>query len=346
MTSREDTTVRYLDYSSYDHVVVAFSGGKDSLACVLHLLDTGCPKDKIELWHHDVDGREGSTLMDWPVTRDYCRKVAAALDLPLYFSWKVGGFEREMLRHQSKTAPIMFETPEGTKQVGGTRSRTRTEPCPVCGELECQGCRGKFPQVSADLSVRWCSAYLKVDVGARAISNQERFNHSRTLFVTGERAQESAARAKYLTFEPDRADRRDSKRLQRHVDHWRPVHGWNERDVWDIIKRHGVRPHPAYLMGWGRLSCASCIFGSRDQWASLAKVDPDRVQRIEDYEREFGKTIKRKESVEQQVAAGKVYDAVTDERAAQAMSKSYTESVIMESWQLPAGAFGDNAGPC
>ena len=44
-------------------------------------------------------------------------------------------------------------------------------------------------------SVRWCSAYLKIDVGAAALRGQARFEGKRTLFVTGERAEESAARA-------------------------------------------------------------------------------------------------------------------------------------------------------
>ena len=87
-----------MDIDLYDTIIVAFSGGKDSMACVLDLLHRGVSKDKIELWHHDVDGREGSKLMDWPVTRDYCNKFAKAMGLKLYYSWKVGGFEREMLR--------------------------------------------------------------------------------------------------------------------------------------------------------------------------------------------------------------------------------------------------------
>ena len=41
---------------SYDHFVVGFSGGKDSLAAVLHLLELGVPKERIELAHHLVDG--------------------------------------------------------------------------------------------------------------------------------------------------------------------------------------------------------------------------------------------------------------------------------------------------
>ena len=31
--------------------------------------------------------------------------AAVALGLPIYFSWKVGGFEREMLRDGARTAP-------------------------------------------------------------------------------------------------------------------------------------------------------------------------------------------------------------------------------------------------
>lgn len=45
--------------TGYDKYIVAFSGGKDCTACFLHLLDIGIPKERIELWHHEVDGREG-----------------------------------------------------------------------------------------------------------------------------------------------------------------------------------------------------------------------------------------------------------------------------------------------
>ena len=59
------------ELNSYDFIIVAFSGGKDSTAMVLDLLERGAEKEKIILWHHDIDGREGSKLMDWPITRDY-----------------------------------------------------------------------------------------------------------------------------------------------------------------------------------------------------------------------------------------------------------------------------------
>lgn len=323
------------DLKSYDTIIVAFSGGKDSTACVLHLLELGVPKDKIELWHHDIDGRGDSTLMDWPCTPGYCQRFADDLGMTIYFSWKAGGFEREMLRENARTAPIHFEKPDGTVgQVGGTRGKHST--------------RRRFPQVSADLSVRWCSAYLKVDVCAAVVRNDERFKGKRTLVVTGERAEESAARACYETFEDDRADLRDGVRYQRHVDHWRPVHKWSEQEVWDILERHRINPSPAYRLGWGRLSCSACIFGSDNQWASLAEINPDQVQRIAEYEEEFGSTIHRKLPVLDRVERGTPYQNMDPKVVQIALSHDYDEPVLLPEgteWVLPAGAFGESAGP-
>src|SRR3972149_4736938 len=88
-------TAAMLPMEQYDKVVVGFSGGKDSLACVLRLLDMGVARDKIVLWHHAVDGAPGQVgLMDWPCTEGYVRSVAKALGLEIRFSWKerrVGG---------------------------------------------------------------------------------------------------------------------------------------------------------------------------------------------------------------------------------------------------------------
>lgn len=318
------------DLKSYDNIIVAFSGGKDSLACLLNLIDAGVPTNKIEIWHHDVDGHSGH-FMDWTVTADYCRKVAQTFGIKIYFSWKVGGFEREMLRENSKTAPTAFQTPEGeVHQVGGIIGKGST--------------RMMFPQVTANLSVRWCSAYLKIDVCTAAIRNQKRFNNKKTLIVTGERAEESASRAKYKSFEPHKSDNRDG-RTGRHVDQWRPVHGWTEEKVWDIIRHHKVNPHPAYKLGWGRVSCAACIFGSKDQWASLFKINRPQVEKIMNYEKLFGKTINRTKSVGDLVLEGHPYESMHQTDIDQALNKKYSEDIITENWSLPAGAFGESCGP-
>lgn len=321
-----------IDIQSYDKVIVAFSGGKDSMACFLHMLELGVPKEKIELWHHCIDGKEGSTLMDWPCTEDYCRQIAKTFGVKFFLSWKQGGFEREMLRNGQRTAPTMFEDENHVvHQVGGTAGKEST--------------RMKFPQVSPDLSVRWCSAYLKIDVCATAIRNQERFLGKKVLLVTGERGEESKARSNYAIFEPDRADNRDGKTKIRTIDHYRPIRDWKEGRVWRIIRKFKVRCHPAYYLGWGRVSCAACIFGSKNQFASLFEINPNQVNKIADYEESFGVTIKRKESVRELVAKGTAYPNMKQEDIDDALSEEYTKNIFMEYWILPAGAFGESCGP-
>jgi 3'-phosphoadenosine 5'-phosphosulfate sulfotransferase (PAPS reductase)/FAD synthetase len=314
---------------AYGRVLVAFSGGKDSLACLLHLLDVGVDPAVIELWHHDIDGG-GTSFMDWRCTPGYCRAVADAFGIPIYFSYREGGFLREMLRKDSLTAPVVFGLPGGgTGRTGGTRGTPNT--------------RMQYPQVAADLNVRWCSSKLKIDVMDCAIRNQERFDGSRTLVVTGERAQESANRARYSTFEPHRSSVR-----KRQVDHWRPIHSWGEAEVWDLIEARGVVPHVAYRLGWSRLSCMTCIFGDADQWATIRAVFPDRFDQIADYERAFGKTIHRTMSVHDLADRGTPYPAAlaNPELVEAAARDEWLEPVLDGgAWALPAGAFGKGVGP-
>jgi 3'-phosphoadenosine 5'-phosphosulfate sulfotransferase (PAPS reductase)/FAD synthetase len=144
--------------------------------------------------------------------------------------------------------------------------------------------------------------------------------------------------------ERHRTDGRDG-RTARHVDHWRPIHGWDEKEVWSLIEEYKIRMHPAYLMGWSRLSCATCIFGSGSQWASVKRIDPKRFERIAAYEEQFGKTIHRTKSIREQVIGKEPYPAITDELARKAMSFTYEDSIFMDNWELPAGAFGESAGP-
>lgn len=321
---------------SYDFVIVAFSGGKDSAACLLHLIEVGVDVGRLELWHHDVDGRQGSKLrMDWPCTPAYCRAVASELGIPIYFTWKHGGFEGEMLRENALTQPISFECPTSdgveVRTTGGIRGKVST--------------RRAFPQVAADLSVRWCSAYLKIDNARTALRNQERFHGKRTLFVSGERAEESPGRANYNEFEPDDADLRNG-RVSRHIDRWRPVHKWTESQVWEIMQRHGMEPHPAYNCGWSRCSCMNCIFNGADEFATSRKIDPDQFDLIANYEVEFGRTVKRNVSLPVLADSGTAFD-VDEVAKKKAMSSTWTTKVfdVGREWKLPVGAFRGGAGP-
>lgn len=318
--------------SDYARVILFFSGGKDSIASYLYLIENGVHPSKIEIHHHLVDGREGSVLFDWPVTESYCKAFAKAFGSKYYASWKMGGLEREMLRENQLTAPIAFEREDGTISVSGGER----------GELST---RLKFPQTVANLQTRWCSAYGKIDVGSRVLTKELRFLEGKTLVITGERAEESSSRANYKTFEPHRADNRNGKRIKRYIDHFRPVHGWSEQQVWEIIARHKVNPHPSYKIGFGRVSCMNCIFESPNQRATVRKYMPVSFLQVAGYEQQFGVTIARKETVNQVADRGTPYNAAPDDLM-QASSFEYTDEIIVSGvWVLPLGAFGESDGP-
>jgi hypothetical protein len=80
------------------------------------------------------------------------------------------------------------------------------------------------------------------------------------------------------------------------------------RCQWEIIKRYSVNPHPSYQIGFGRTSCLFCIFGNSNQWASAKAISPVAFEKVAGYEAEFGKTIKRSESVRQQADKGVAYE--------------------------------------
>jgi 3'-phosphoadenosine 5'-phosphosulfate sulfotransferase (PAPS reductase)/FAD synthetase len=321
------------DLTSYDYYIVAFSGGKDSCSSLLHLLESGVDRSRIGLFHHDVDGR--NPFFDWPITTSYCEAVAKAFGVPIYMSWREGGLLREMLRNGTPTAPVIFEKPDGTLGKAGGDG-------PI-------GTRLRYPQVTANLQTRYCSAATKIDVGAAALRRQDRFLGKRTLFITGERAQESAARSRYQSLERHRSDTRDGTRRVRHIDHWRPILQWSEQEVWAIMQRHGLNPHPCYWLGLSRASCAFCIFGGADQWATLKHIWPERFEIVAGYEEQFGVTIKRNMSVRELAAKGKPYPSAlaSPEIARLALSETYNVPVLVDpqSWMHPPGAFGEGGGP-
>lgn len=331
---RKPDTRELLPLDQYDLIIVSFSGGKDSLALVLDLLERGVAREKVQLWHQDVDGEPGvdPQFMDWPVTRGYVNAVGAALGIPVLFQYRVGGFRGEMLKENARLRPARFQLQDGSwRQAGGIRGKI--------------GTRRRFPQVSGDLRVRWCSPALKIQVAEAAINNDPFFLGKKTLFLTGERREESANRATYAEREPHRCDR-----LKRRVDCWRSVIDWGEARVWEIIARWGIVPHPAYRIGFSRVSCLACIFGQADQWASVRRIAPDRFARIAAHEAEFGCTIRKGMTVGQLADRGTPYPACEDAVLVRlAMGEDCPADQVLlpagEEWRLPAGAFKRGGGP-
>ena len=253
-------------------VIIAFSGGKDSIAMVLYCLEVlKIRKSRIELWHHDIDGG-GEQLFDWACTPSYCEAFADALGLKLLTSYANGGILKEMYRDNETRQNVFFQ-----KEPKGPYTELKSR-----GWEKDKGTRFKFPAVSADLTTRWCSAVAKIDVMRKVINNWDKYDSCNMVVMTGERRQESRNRAKYNEIERSGNDTQSRNSVQ-----WRPIIDWTEKQVWDIIERHKIQPHPCYMLGWGRCSCQLCIFSSASTWASINEISPEKVNRIAFIEQDF-----------------------------------------------------------
>jgi 3'-phosphoadenosine 5'-phosphosulfate sulfotransferase (PAPS reductase)/FAD synthetase len=311
-------------------VIIAFSGGKDSVAMVLQAIyDFKIPKEQIELWHHDVDG-DGPNLWDWGGTKSYCIAFAKAFDIKIVFSYAQGGITREIYRTKETIQPIFFQ-----KEEGGEFIRVEAQQKP-----EFMTTRRKFPAVGKDLNVRWCSWIAKIGVMNKAINNTDRFKSANICIMTGERRLESANRAKYKEIEPYR-----SMTSARRAITWRPIIDWTEKQVWDAFELHKVQPHPCYELGWGRCSCQLCIFSRENVWASINEISPEKVERIAEIENDLGFTLYgdkkgNKDIYESKVNKGTSFiDPAKRARWYKEATEEFVSPIFVEQWTLPQGAF-------
>lgn len=329
-----------VDVNLYDKVIVAFSGGKDSIACVLRLMELGVKPQNMELWHHLVDGSpEESVFMDWECMDSYCEQFAKAIGAQYFRSYLDHGFKGEMLKENSRPHGHTIETPTGLIHLDR--------------KLAKEGTRMRFPQVAASLQTRWCSSELKIVVGNRAMTSQPRFEGgevNKVLFVTGERRQESSNRARYSQLEPHASDtcRKSAKpRKPRFVDNWKAVLHMDELEIWEIMERWRVRPPVPYRLGWGRSSCALCIFNGDRIWSTLNEYFPDRVKEIAEYEKRFDLTIARS-GLNVLERANSAKPMIIEDQTAliQSQQSEYTLPIFLdekEKFILPIGAFSSES---
>ena len=427
-----------LPLEDYDHIIVLFSGGKDSTAAYYKLRELGVPKKRIELWHHDVDGGHPTRKMDWPVTKNYVRSFAKAEGVRLRVSDRANGFWGEVYRIGA-SYPIEYENDDGNivtcrlskKQLDSQRIREEImqvlEPQEY-DALKEYGYRMKFPAKSGDLSRRWCSACLKIDVATAVVRNlsilegqgfarkfpakgsiaQGRYcspqlkrevadkvlrnirelrkigqrgkfpaksgchqgrwcsgtlkaevqsgvtsnintmrEKTKILIVSGERRGESSGRAKYNEMEVHRTNA--TARAGRLVHQWRNVIDLTEKDVWEVLRRHKVWPHPCYKCGWNRCSCMLCIFSLPTHWAGIRELFPEEYEAVCRDEKILGFTLDSKKTLSEYVGSAKSCVKHNEVKALYQLTSGHftVNDVYTKNWDYPAGAFkGAEGGPC
>jgi len=299
-------------------IILFFSGGKDSVAMVLYLLELGIDKKRIELHHHEVDGR-GEALFDWPCTTSYCQAFADAFGMPLIFSWREGGIVREMYRKNEGLQDVLYELNGEIIRLPSKQGNTT---------------RYKWPAVAAILRTRWCSSTAKIGVGSRVINHL--YHDCDLLLLTGERRQESTARSKYKEF-----DEHTCRTKKRNAWHWRPVIDFTEREVWHLFEKYKVQCHPCYELGWSRCSCQICIFSSPNIWAANHELSPNKIERVAVIEKDINHTLYNKMPIWGKVLRGKSFlKADKLARWQDEVLGTFQSPIFVEIWTLPQGAYG------
>lgn len=390
---------RLLPLEEYDLIVVLISGGKDSVACYLKLIELGVPKEKIEFWHHDIDGGHPTRRMDWKCTQNYVKALADAEGVKLRVSYRVNGFFGELYRIGA-SEPIEWIDPD----TGEIRQCKLSSNYLKCRELKEQateemeellkqyGYRMKFPAKTGDLSRRWCSAYLKICVADTVVSNLDRLGeleelggkrhkfpakggtHSgrwcsgnlkaavqdsvtanleetkhdkKILIVSGERRGESAGRSKYNEMEIHRTNA--TAKAHRVVHQWRCCIDYSEKDVWELLKRHHINPHPCYRIGWNRCSCMMCIFSTPRLFAGVKELFPDDYASLRHDEEVLGFTLDNKKNLDEFIGDTPSCVCWNDKKAIHSIltGEFGTEDIYTENWNYPVGAFhGADGGSC
>lgn len=346
---------RLLPLEEYDLIVVLISGGKDSVACYLKLIELGVPKEKIEFWHHDIDGGHPTRRMDWKCTQNYVKALADAEGVKLRVSYRVNGFFGELYRIGA-SEPIEWIDPD----TGEIRQCKLSSNYLKCRELKEQateemeellkqyGYRMKFPAKTGDLSRRWCSAYLKICVADTVVSNLEETKHDKKiLIVSGERRGESAGRSKYNEMEIHRTNA--TAKAHRVVHQWRCCIDYSEKDVWELLKRHHINPHPCYRIGWNRCSCMMCIFSTPRLFAGVKELFPDAYASLRHDEEVLGFTLDNKKNLDEFIGDTPSCVCWNDKKAIHSIltGEFGTEDIYIENWNYPVGAFhGADGGSC
>jgi len=119
---------------------------------------------------------------------------------------------------------------------------------------------------------------LKAERIRRWLRRQE---FSRPVLVMGQRRGESRRRSKMPYFSGGEGWRNGAEIF-------RPVLEWSEDDVYGYVAEKGFPLHPAYGLGFKRISCMPCVMAPIPALELLAEIYPERLERMAELEDELG----------------------------------------------------------
>jgi 3'-phosphoadenosine 5'-phosphosulfate sulfotransferase (PAPS reductase)/FAD synthetase len=232
--------------------VVNHSGGKDSQAMMIRLLEQGVPAEQMLVVHASLGE------VEWHGALELAEKQAADAGVPFIVARAVykDGSEKTLLNMVEKRFADRPEVP--------------SFPSPE--QRQCTSDLKRGPITRETLR------YMKAH-GLKLVVN-----------CAGLRAAESTSRRKLEPFKQLTSTHALAKAGREAYD-WLPIHSLTTAEVFATIKAAGQEPHPAYAAGNERLSCVFCIMGKPSDLANGARHRPELFAKYVELEKTTGYTM-------------------------------------------------------
>jgi 3'-phosphoadenosine 5'-phosphosulfate sulfotransferase (PAPS reductase)/FAD synthetase len=263
-------------------IIASLSGGKDSAAMLLYLVEHYGPKKLIA--HYQV------LPEDWPETLGYNQQLCARLGVPL-------------VAQQIVYEPVGDATGVRTLNIIDIQRESDIVPWGngVIAGITDLAMRRRWPPSP---SVRFCTSYFKVRPLNRWIIDQQRTMAlgPDVIVALGERWAESPHRSKKAELWP----RPKCQRRAYRVWNWLPAISWSRRQTFRRMRDWGIKPHPAYraqgMVDWQmydqdaeggpRTGCRFCIYNTLSDLCHQAQIEANQplLRQIAEVETQTGRT--------------------------------------------------------
>ena len=130
--------------------------------------------------------------------------------------------------------------------------------------------KGRFPSPKA----RFCTDELKTIPITEQVVKPILQAGKRLRSWQGIRAAESPRRAKMKMHE----------KIDLGVWVYRPLLNWSAAEVFEIHRKHGIKPNPLYLKGMNRVGCMPCIMCRKGELSEIGRRFPEVLERLRKWE--------------------------------------------------------------
>jgi len=139
--------------------------------------------------------------------------------------------------------------------------------------------KGRFPSTKA----QFCTSELKVLPILEQVIMPLKKQHRKIRSWQGIRRKESKRRSTYPMHKP----------LEFGVWAYYPLLHWSAQEVFDIHRKHDVKPNPLYKKGMGRVGCMPCINCRKDELSQIYRRFPEVIERLKEWEQLVSEASKR-----------------------------------------------------